>query len=106
MSKLRLGLGLPLDVRGTAFQQRVWQALREIPSGSTASYTEICGAHRRSKQRTRRRWACGANRLAIAIPVPPRDQNGRIALRLSLEASSASGTCFEREYTLIGNPSF
>src|SRR5688572_5638086 len=36
-----LGLDLPLDVRGTAFQQRVWQALREIPAGSTASYTDI-----------------------------------------------------------------
>ena len=36
-----LGLDLPLDVRGTAFQQRVWQALREIPAGATASYTEI-----------------------------------------------------------------
>jgi alkylated DNA nucleotide flippase Atl1 len=35
------GLDLPLDVRGTAFQRRVWQALREIPAGSTASYTEI-----------------------------------------------------------------
>jgi O6-methylguanine-DNA--protein-cysteine methyltransferase len=36
-----LGLDLPLDIRGTAFQQRVWQALREIPAGSTASYTAI-----------------------------------------------------------------
>ncbi|HYU16995.1 MAG TPA: bifunctional DNA-binding transcriptional regulator/O6-methylguanine-DNA methyltransferase Ada, partial [Candidatus Acidoferrum sp.] len=36
-----IGLGLPLDVRGTAFQHRVWQALREIPPGSTASYAEI-----------------------------------------------------------------
>ena len=35
------GLDLPLDVRGTAFQQRVWQALREIPAGTTASYAEI-----------------------------------------------------------------
>ena len=36
-----LGLDLPLDVRGTAFQQRVWQALREIPAGQTASYSEV-----------------------------------------------------------------
>ena len=36
-----LGLDLPLDVRGTAFQQRVWQALQKIPIGSTASYTDI-----------------------------------------------------------------
>ncbi|MBF3290519.1 bifunctional transcriptional activator/DNA repair enzyme protein Ada, partial [Pseudomonas aeruginosa] len=37
----QLGLDLPLDVRGTAFQERVWQALREIPPGSTASYAQI-----------------------------------------------------------------
>ena len=37
----RIGLTLPLDVRGTAFQQRVWNALREIPAGATASYSEI-----------------------------------------------------------------
>src|SRR5438128_9242942 len=36
-----VGLDLPLDIRGTAFQQRVWQALREIPAGKTASYTDI-----------------------------------------------------------------
>ena len=36
-----VGIGLPLDVRGTAFQRRVWQALREIPVGATASYAEI-----------------------------------------------------------------
>ena len=40
-SKRRVGLDLPLDVRGTAFQQRVWQALREIPAGATASYADI-----------------------------------------------------------------
>ncbi|RBP57519.1 6-O-methylguanine DNA methyltransferase-like protein [Brenneria salicis ATCC 15712 = DSM 30166] len=36
-----VGLALPLDIRGTAFQQRVWQALREIPAGETASYRDI-----------------------------------------------------------------
>jgi AraC family transcriptional regulator of adaptative response/methylated-DNA-[protein]-cysteine methyltransferase len=36
-----LGLNLPLDVRGTAFQQRVWQALQNIPAGSTTTYTDI-----------------------------------------------------------------
>ena len=49
------GLDLPLDVRGTAFQQRVWQALRAIPSGSTASYAEIAAAHRPSEGRARGR---------------------------------------------------
>ncbi|MFP3589182.1 MGMT family protein, partial [Paraburkholderia sp. SIMBA_055] len=37
----RIGLDLPLDLQGTAFQQRVWQALREIPAGKTVSYTEV-----------------------------------------------------------------
>lgn len=36
-----IGLALPLDIRGTAFQQRVWQALRDIPIGETASYSDI-----------------------------------------------------------------
>lgn len=63
-----LGLDLPLDVRGTAFQQRVWQALRNIPAGSTASYTEI--AKRIGAPRSVRAvaGACAANALAVAIP--------------------------------------
>lgn len=63
-----LGLDLPLDVRGTAFQQRVWQALREIPAGRTASYAEIAeriGA--RSSVRAVA-GACAANNIALAIP--------------------------------------
>lgn len=63
-----LGLDLPLDVQGTAFQQRVWQALRAIPPGQTASYAEIA---RRIGAPTAVRavaQACGANRLAVAIP--------------------------------------
>jgi AraC family transcriptional regulator, regulatory protein of adaptative response / methylated-DNA-[protein]-cysteine methyltransferase len=61
-------LDLPLDVRGTAFQQRVWQALRKIPPGSTASYTEI--AHRIGAPQSVRAVAaaCAANVLAVAIP--------------------------------------
>ncbi len=63
-----LGLDLPLDVRGTAFQQRVWQALREIPAGSTASYTEI--ARRIGKPSAVRAvaQACASNAIAVAIP--------------------------------------
>jgi len=63
-----LGLDLPLDVRGTAFQQRVWQALRDIPPGSTASYAEI--ARRIGSPASVRAvaQACGANALAVAIP--------------------------------------
>lgn len=63
-----LGLDLPLDVRGTAFQQRVWQVLREIPAGCTASYSEIAqriGAPRAARAVAQ---ACAANALAVAIP--------------------------------------
>jgi AraC family transcriptional regulator of adaptative response/methylated-DNA-[protein]-cysteine methyltransferase len=63
-----LGLDLPLDIRGTAFQQRVWQALREIPAGSTMSYAEI--ARRIGSPNSVRAvaQACAANLLAVAIP--------------------------------------
>lgn len=62
------GLDLPLDVRGTAFQRRVWQALREIPAGSTASYTDI--ASRIGSPRSVRAvaQACSANSLAVIVP--------------------------------------
>jgi AraC family transcriptional regulator, regulatory protein of adaptative response / methylated-DNA-[protein]-cysteine methyltransferase len=63
-----IGLDLPLDVRGTAFQQRVWQALRDIPPGETATYGEIAeriGAPRAVRAVAQ---ACAANNLAVAIP--------------------------------------
>lgn len=62
------GLQLPLDVRGTAFQERVWQALREIPPGSTMSYAEV--AERIGAPRAVRAVAnaCASNRLAVAVP--------------------------------------
>ncbi|KWR90796.1 bifunctional DNA-binding transcriptional regulator/O6-methylguanine-DNA methyltransferase Ada [Cupriavidus sp. IDO] len=63
-----LGLDLPLDVRGTAFQQRVWQALREIPPGTTASYAEIAARIGSPKSVRAVAQACGANHLAVAIP--------------------------------------
>jgi AraC family transcriptional regulator of adaptative response/methylated-DNA-[protein]-cysteine methyltransferase len=62
------GLNLPLDILGTAFQRRVWLALREIPPGSTASYGEVAarignpGAARAVAQ------ACASNVLAVAVP--------------------------------------
>ena len=62
------GLDLPLDVRGTAFQQRVWEALRKIPAGSTASYSEIAQAIGAPKSVRAVAQACAANSLAIAIP--------------------------------------
>jgi AraC family transcriptional regulator, regulatory protein of adaptative response / methylated-DNA-[protein]-cysteine methyltransferase len=61
-------LDLPLDVRGTVFQQRVWQALREIPAGSTATYTEIAGRIGSPKSVRAVAQACAANALAVAIP--------------------------------------
>jgi AraC family transcriptional regulator of adaptative response/methylated-DNA-[protein]-cysteine methyltransferase len=63
-----LGLDLPLDVRGTAFQQRVWEALRHIPAGSTASYTEIAARIGAPNSARAVAHACGANALAVAIP--------------------------------------
>jgi AraC family transcriptional regulator, regulatory protein of adaptative response / methylated-DNA-[protein]-cysteine methyltransferase len=62
------GLGLPLDVRGTAFQQRVWQALRQIPVGSTATYAEIAARIGARQSARAVAQACGANTLAVAIP--------------------------------------
>jgi AraC family transcriptional regulator of adaptative response/methylated-DNA-[protein]-cysteine methyltransferase len=63
-----LGLDLPLDVRGTAFQQRVWQSLRKIPAGSTASYTDVAKLIGSPNSVRAVAQACGANALAVAIP--------------------------------------
>jgi AraC family transcriptional regulator of adaptative response/methylated-DNA-[protein]-cysteine methyltransferase len=63
-----LGLDLPLDVRGTAFQQRVWQALREIPAGETVSYAEVAGRIGAPAAVRAVAGACAANPLAVAIP--------------------------------------
>jgi AraC family transcriptional regulator of adaptative response/methylated-DNA-[protein]-cysteine methyltransferase len=63
-----IGLGLPLDVRGTAFQERVWQALQRIPAGATVTYAELAeriGAPRAVRAVAQ---ACGANHIAVAIP--------------------------------------
>jgi AraC family transcriptional regulator of adaptative response/methylated-DNA-[protein]-cysteine methyltransferase len=63
-----IGLDLSLDVRGTAFQQRVWQALREIPVGRTVSYADIARQIGRPSAVRAVAGACAANRLAVAIP--------------------------------------
>lgn len=63
-----LGLDLPLDVRGTAFQQRVWQALRGIPAGRTATYAELAGWIGAPRSVRAVAGACAANLLAVAIP--------------------------------------
>jgi AraC family transcriptional regulator of adaptative response/methylated-DNA-[protein]-cysteine methyltransferase len=63
-----LGLDLPLDMRGTAFQQRVWQALREILPGSTATYSEIARRIGAPKAVRAVAQACASNPIAVAIP--------------------------------------
>ncbi|WP_149196283.1 bifunctional DNA-binding transcriptional regulator/O6-methylguanine-DNA methyltransferase Ada [Luteimonas suaedae] len=63
-----LGLDLPLDIRGTAFQQRVWQALRDIPAGRTATYAEVARRIGTPKSVRAVAGACAANALAVAIP--------------------------------------
>ena len=62
------GLELPLDIRGTAFQERVWNALRGILSGTTVSYTELAERIGRPKAVRAVAQACAANKLAVAVP--------------------------------------
>jgi len=59
---------LPLDVRGTAFQERVWQALREIPEGETRTYTELAEAMGAADTARAVASACAHNRLAVLVP--------------------------------------
>lgn len=59
---------LPLDISGTAFQQRVWQALRRIPAGTTATYSDIAAAIGAPTAHRAVAAACGANKIAVAIP--------------------------------------
>ncbi len=62
------GLSLPLDIQGTAFQRRVWTALREIPAGATASYAEIATRIGNPKAARAVAQACASNHVAVAIP--------------------------------------
>lgn len=62
------GLALPLDIRGTAFQQRVWQALRAIPAGETRSYAEVAQAMGEPRAARAVAAACAANKIAVAVP--------------------------------------
>lgn len=62
------GLDLPLDVQGTAFQRKVWQALRSIPAGDTASYADVAERIGSPKAVRAVAQACAANRIAVAIP--------------------------------------
>ena len=62
------GLNLPLDIRGTAFQQRVWRALQQIPAGTTVSYAEIAKKIGSPKSLRAVAKACAANNIAVVIP--------------------------------------
>jgi AraC family transcriptional regulator of adaptative response/methylated-DNA-[protein]-cysteine methyltransferase len=64
----KTGLDLPLDVQGTAFQQKVWRALQEIPAGSTVSYTDIAERIGAPKAVRAVAQACASNSIAVAIP--------------------------------------
>jgi AraC family transcriptional regulator, regulatory protein of adaptative response / methylated-DNA-[protein]-cysteine methyltransferase len=68
VEKPELGLDLPLDVRGTAFQQRVWQALRQVRAGETVSYAEIARRIGAPQSVRAVAGACAGNNIAIAIP--------------------------------------
>jgi AraC family transcriptional regulator of adaptative response/methylated-DNA-[protein]-cysteine methyltransferase len=62
------GLNLPLDIRGTAFQQRVWRALQDIPVGCTVSYAELASRIGLPKAVRAVAGACAANNIAVVIP--------------------------------------
>jgi AraC family transcriptional regulator of adaptative response/methylated-DNA-[protein]-cysteine methyltransferase len=64
----RIGLALPLDLRGTVFQQRVWQALRAIPAGRTVGYAELAAQLGMPQGARAVAGACAANPVAIAVP--------------------------------------
>jgi AraC family transcriptional regulator of adaptative response/methylated-DNA-[protein]-cysteine methyltransferase len=64
----RIGLDLPLDIRGTAFQQRVWKELQRIPAGKTVCYSEVANRIGSPNAARAVAQACGANALAVAIP--------------------------------------
>jgi len=63
-----IGLNLPLDIRGTAFQVRVWRVLQQIPPGQTLSYTELARRINAPKAARAVAQACAANKIAVAIP--------------------------------------
>lgn len=87
----RYGFKLPLDIQGTAFQQRVWEALRDIPVGTTASYGEVAKKIGAPKSFRAVAQACGANNIAVAIPCHRvvRSDGGLSGYRWGVERKSA-----------------
>ena len=75
---------LPIDVRGTAFQEAVWQALRDIPAGETRSYSELAAAAGKPKAGTCRRYGVRRKHHRGHHPLPPRAARRRLARRLRL----------------------
>ena len=61
-------LSLPLDIQGTAFQRRVWEALRRIPAGTTTTYSEVAKQIGQPTAARAVAGACAANRLAVVVP--------------------------------------
>ena len=59
---------LPLDLRGTPFQRRVWEALREIPAGATTTYAEVARRIGRPAAVRAVAQACAANAVAVLVP--------------------------------------
>jgi AraC family transcriptional regulator, regulatory protein of adaptative response / methylated-DNA-[protein]-cysteine methyltransferase len=97
-----IGVDLPLDVRCTAFEQRVWQALQQIPAGQTISYAEIAQRIGSPKAARAVARACAANNLALAIPchrvvrkdgAPSGYAWGAERKRELLDREGRSGTC-------------
>jgi AraC family transcriptional regulator of adaptative response/methylated-DNA-[protein]-cysteine methyltransferase len=68
IEKPELGHALPLDIKGTAFQEQVWRALQKIPPGETASYSDVATAIGKPKAVRAVAGACAANPIALAIP--------------------------------------
>ena len=83
---------LPLDMRGTAFQQRVWAALRDIPAGETASYAEIARTHRRAESDARGRGRLRGQSGVARGSLPSRRAQRRRAFRLLLGSGAQTRT--------------
>lgn len=85
------GIDLPLDIRGTAFQHRVWQALRKIPPGTTMSYAELAAAIGRPGAARAVARACASNQIAVAVPCHRviRADGGRAGYRWGIKRKNA-----------------
>lgn len=98
-----LAADLPLDIRGTAFQERVWASLREIPAGETRTYAQVAVAIGRPKAVRAVAGACGANKVAVAIPCHRvvRSDGGLGGYRWGVERKK---TLLRREGDAAGKP--